>query len=496
LKLPELLKILPEYQSSSAPEVEVLSITSDARQVHLGSVFVAVPGTKHDGHQFLAEACAAGAVAVVVEKTNQVPRSFTGFVQKVESSRDAIDQMASQFYSHPSRQLFCFGVTGTNGKTSVTYMLESILGRMRMDCGVLGTINHHLGDKVWATNLTTPDPVSLQKRLREMKDAGAQAVAMEISSHALSQARANGVQFNTVIFTNLTRDHLDYHMTMKDYFEAKQKLFTDLLWRSQKNPCFAIVNTDDFWGSKLRVSSRAGLWSYGQKERADFRYKITHVDFNRTDFELKTPVGDYTGYLPMCGSHNVANAVAAIAAAATAGIAPSKSLEALQQFTGVPGRLQLVPNPKSLNVFIDYAHSPDALENVLKALSSVRTEMKSHAQIWTIFGCGGDRDAGKRPQMAEIAIRLSDFVMVTSDNPRTEDPYAIINEIMDGFSQQERKERVEMEIDRRKAIEKVFKMAKPHDVILIAGKGHEDYQIIGTERTKFSDFETAKELLA
>lgn len=495
MKLPELLKVLPEYQSS-APEVEILSLTSDARQVQLGSAFVAVQGSQYDGHQFLAEACASGALAVVVEKPKQVPRSFTGFVQVVRNGREALDQLAAQFYSHPSRQLFCFGVTGTNGKTSVTYMLEAILADMRLDCGVLGTINHHLGDKVWPTNLTTPDPVSLQMRLREIKEAGAKAVAMEISSHALSQARANGVHFNTVIFTNLSRDHLDYHMTMKDYFESKQKLFTDLLWKTQKQPCFAIVNTDDPWGSRLRVSSQAGLWSYGRRKDADFCYSITHVDFNRTDFKLKSPVGEFKSYLPMCGSHNVANAVAAIAAAATAGIPISRSLEALTEFKGVPGRLQAVPNIKSLNVFVDYAHSPDALENVLKALNQVRSEMKSYSQIWTVFGCGGNRDAGKRPQMAEVAIRLSDFVMVTSDNPRTEDPYAIISEITDGFSQSERKSRVETEVDRKKALEKVFAKAKPHDVILIAGKGHEEYQIIGTEKTKFSDYDVAKELLA
>ncbi|MEZ0392856.1 MAG: UDP-N-acetylmuramoyl-L-alanyl-D-glutamate--2,6-diaminopimelate ligase [Pseudobdellovibrionaceae bacterium] len=494
MKLPELLKILPEYQSS-APEVEVLSLTHDARQVHLGSVFVAVPGTSWDGHQFLNEACAAGAIALVVEREDLVPANFTGFVQKVKGSREALDLLASQFYQHPSMEMACFGVTGTNGKTSVTYLLEAILEKFRFPCGVLGTINHHLGSQVWPTNLTTPDAVSLQKRLREMKEAGAKAVAMEISSHALDQARADGVHFNTVIFTNLSRDHLDYHESMKDYFQAKQKLFTDLLWNSRKNPHFAIVNSDDPWGAKMRVAASASLWTYGTKKNADFRYEIQRMDFNRTDFILKTPLSDYQSFLPMCGTHNVANAVAAAIAASTIGIPIRQSLEALTRFHGVPGRLQLVPNSRSLHVFVDYAHSPDALENVLKALNKVRTDLKSHSQIWTIFGCGGDRDKGKRPQMAEIAIRLSDFVMVTSDNPRTEDPYAIINDIMDGFTESERKKRVEMQVDRKKAIETVFKMAKPHDVILIAGKGHEDYQIIGKEKIHFSDFETAKELL-
>lgn len=495
MKLTELLKILPEYQSS-APDVEALSLVNDARQAHLGSVFVAVPGTKVDGHEFLPQACEAGAVAVVVERADRVPKSFTGFVQVVQNARESLDRLAAQFYSHPSHQMFVFGVTGTNGKTSVTYMLEAVLSQMRLACGVLGTINHHLGDKIWHTEMTTPDPISLQKRLREMKDAGAKAVAMEVSSHALSQRRADGVQFNTAIFTNLTRDHLDYHQSMQDYFQSKQRLFTDLLWKTYKNPRFAIVNIDDAWGARMRVASAASLWSYGQKKNADFRYKITKVDFSRTDFELRTPAGQYKSYLPMCGAHNVANAVAVVAAAATAGISPSSSLEALTGFGGVPGRLQSVPNSRSLNVFIDYAHSPDALESVLRALRQVRDEMKSHCRIWTVFGCGGDRDKGKRPLMASAAGKASDLVMVTSDNPRTEDPYAILSDIMDGFSDQDRKERVMMEVDRKKAIEKVLKSAKPHDVILIAGKGHEDYQIIGKEKIQFSDYEVAKEILA
>jgi UDP-N-acetylmuramoyl-L-alanyl-D-glutamate--2,6-diaminopimelate ligase len=494
VKLPELLKILPEYQSS-APEVEVLSLTHDARHVHLGAVFVAIPGSKIDGHQFLPQACEAGAVAVIVEKASEVPKSFTGFVQIVKDARQATDLLAAQFHGHPSRQLFCFGVTGTNGKTSVTYMLESVLEKVNSPCGVMGTINHHLNERVWPTEMTTPDPISLQKRLLEMKQAGARAVAMEVSSHALVQRRADGVEFNTVVFTNLTRDHLDYHSDMADYFQSKQRLFTDLMWKSQKNPHFAIINIDDHWGARLRVASSAALWSYGQRKNSDFRYRVTNVDFQRTDFELRTPAGEYKSYLPMCGAHNVANAVAVIAAAATAGVPPAVSLEALMHFAGVPGRLQSVPNAKSLNVFVDYAHTPDALDNVLRALQAVRMGAKSHSQIWTIFGCGGDRDKGKRPEMAAIALKRSDFVMVTSDNPRTEDPLQIIQDIVEGQDVRGPQSHIRIEADRRKAIDAVIRMAKPHDVILIAGKGHEDYQIIGKEKIPFSDFETAKELL-
>ncbi len=494
MKLPELLKILPEYQSP-APDVEVLSLTQDARQVHLGAVFIAIPGTKVDGHQFLPQACEAGAVAVVVERVSEVPKNFTGFVQIVKDARAATDLLAAQFYDHPSRRMFCFGVTGTNGKTSVTYMLEWVLEKAKLACGVLGTINHHLGEKIWSTEMTTPDPISLQKRLREMKEAGAKAVAMEVSSHALVQRRADGVEFNTAIFTNLSRDHLDYHSDMKEYHQAKQRLFTDLMWKSDKHPHFAIINIDDPWGARLRVASSAALWSYGQRQNSDFRYKVTKVDFSRTDFELRTPGGEYKSFLPMCGAHNIANAIAVVAAAATAGVPPAFSLEALNSFPGVPGRLQLVPNARSLNVFVDYAHTPDALENVLRALQTVRTGSGSHSQIWTIFGCGGDRDKGKRPEMMKKAMEASDFVMVTSDNPRTEDPNAIIQDIVEGTDVRGPQSKVRIQADRCKAIESVIQMAKPHDVILIAGKGHEDYQIIGKEKLPFSDFETAKELL-
>ncbi len=485
---------MPEY-NSNIPDIEVLSLTQDARQVHIGSIFVAIPGTKVDGHQFLPAACLAGASAVIVEKTVGIPEDYKGYVQVVKNSREALDRLAAQFYSHPSREMFCFGVTGTNGKTSITYMIEAVLAHSKIPCGVLGTINHHLGEKIWSSEMTTPDPIHLQKRLREMKDRGAKSIAMEVSSHALEQHRADGVNFNTVVFTNLTRDHLDYHQNMKSYLLAKQRLFTDLLYSSSKPMPFAIVNTDDPWGAKLKVAGHSEVWSYGQKKNCDFRFEITKVDFARTDFHLWTQFGEFQSYLPMCGAHNVANAVAVVAAVASSGLRIPLSLEALTQFSGVPGRLQLVPNSKSLNVFVDYAHSPDALENVLKALNEVRKEMKSQARIWTVFGCGGDRDKGKRPMMAKEAIRYSDFVMVTSDNPRTEDPLHIIHDIMDGFTDSERKEKVSMEADRRKALQKVFSMAKAHDVILIAGKGHEDYQIIGETRHHFSDFETAKELL-
>jgi UDP-N-acetylmuramoyl-L-alanyl-D-glutamate--2,6-diaminopimelate ligase len=485
-----------ERQGVAGAECDVASIVQDARQVKPGSVFVAIRGHKVDGHQFLSQAVQNGARALVVEKKESVPEAFSGPVAVVSNSRHALDLLAARFYQEPSREMFCFGVTGTNGKTSTTYMFEAVMNHLGFPCGVLGTVNHHLREQVWPSEMTTPDPVALQGRLREMRDAGARAVAMEISSHALSQYRADGVQFNSVLFTNLTRDHLDYHSDMLDYFQAKQRLFTDLLWASKKQPVFAIVNTDDPWGARLRVASRAALWTFGRKPGCDFRFQIEKMDFTRTDFQLFTPFGSYHSFVPLCGVHNMYNVTGVIAAAASVGIPPSYALDALTKFTGVPGRLQTVPNNRALHVFIDYAHSPDALENVLQALDKVRQDLHSHSQIWTVFGCGGDRDKGKRSLMARTAAKHSDFVMVTSDNPRTEEPMAIVSDILEGFSAEEKKKKVHVEVDRRKAIEKVFRLAKPHDVVLIAGKGHEDYQIIGTEKIHFSDFEVAEELLS
>jgi UDP-N-acetylmuramoyl-L-alanyl-D-glutamate--2,6-diaminopimelate ligase len=508
MKLSELYSSLSAVLSESSGQVtaemqsglgalEVTGVTSDTREVKPGSIFVAIRGSKVDGHDWISEARKRGAIFIVGEdekklKNDDASLSNLGAWVAVTSGRRALDLLAKRFYGDPSAQLFCVGVTGTNGKTSTTYMLEQIFNAVKLPMGVLGTINHHLLETVWPSSMTTPDPVALQGRLREMLNAGARAVAMEVSSHALDQHRADGVHFNTAVFTNLTRDHLDYHSSMQTYFAAKQRLFSDLLWVTAKPFRWAVINIDDEWGRRLRVPAEIGLWTYGQAV-SDYQFKILKVDFGRTDFELKTPYAKFETSIQMCGLHNVYNAVAAIAAATTAMISPVKSAEILAKFTGVPGRMEWVANSQALNVFVDYAHSPDALENVLKALREVRRLADSPAQIWTIFGCGGDRDKGKRPQMAKIAEALSDHVMVTSDNPRTENPQQIIQDIQAGFPEGSQKWQVE--VDRRKAIQKVCALARPHDVILVAGKGHEDYQIIGDQKVHFSDVEIVKETL-
>jgi len=496
VKLHQLFSLF-EVVPQTALDIEVSGVFFDARHVIKDSAFVAISGTKTDGHQYIAQAIENGAIALVVEKSECVPQTFKGFVLTVPNTRQILDILASRFYDYPSQKLFCFGVTGTNGKTSITYLLEHILNANKKTIGVMGTINHHVGEHIWSSEMTTPDPVTLQKRLQEFIQEGAGYCAMEISSHALDQKRADSVHFNTVIFTNLTLDHLDYHQNMDQYFQAKQRLFTDLMWSSLKRPLFAIINIDDEYGRKLKVAEPVVAWTYGQRE-SDFQFKILKMDYAKTEFELKTPLEKITVSIPMVGLHNVYNTVACLASALSAGVPIEKSVQALQSFSGVPGRLQRVESlctsaPVEKNIFVDYAHTPDALENTLKALNEIRRQVQSNGKIITVFGCGGDRDKSKRPKMAHIAALNSDFVFVTSDNPRTENPEQILKDIVAGLPQDYKN--FSVEVDREKSIAMALQMARVEDVVLIAGKGHEDYQIIGTTKQHFSDFEIAKKYL-
>lgn len=484
--------LAPNSAASGALEEEVTSVCFDTRKVTPGSVFIAIKGNQSDGHNYLDQAILNGAIALVVENKSKVAADFPHLVVEVADAREILDILATRFYNFPSQDLFCFGVTGTNGKTSITYILEHILNNHRKSMAVMGTVNHRIGHKIWPTSGTTPDPVTLQERLRSFAAEGAEAVAMEVTSHALDQKRAHSVHFNTVVFTNLTHDHLDYHKNMQNYFAAKQKLFTDLMWLTSKFPKFAVINIDDAYGRKLKVADDVIAWTYG-KRAADFQFRILKMDFSETDFEIRTALHTHRTTLPVTGEHTIYNIVASCVAAISAGISIEQSLQALKTFTGVPGRLQKVESHSRKTVFVDYAHTPDALENVLKSLQKVRHSAKLKAKIITVFGCGGDRDKLKRPVMGEIAARLSDCTIVTSDNPRTEAPLQIIEDILKGLPTVDRFSMVEA--DRDLAIKKAIEMSQDEDVILIAGKGHEDYQIIGTEQKFFSDVEVAKKYL-
>lgn len=494
MKLQQLLSFsdLGTQSQSPALESEVSGIFFDARQVQQSSVFVAIKGTQADGHKYIGDAIKAGAIALVVEDKSAVPEDYQGHVTVVPDSRQMLDLLAARFYDYPSQKLFCFGVTGTNGKTSITYLLEHILNSRNKSTGVIGTVNHRVGHKTWENQGTTPDPVTLQSRLHDFVSEGAIAAALEVTSHALDQRRADSVHFNTVIFTNLTHDHLDYHKDMKTYFESKQRLFTDLMWSSLKRPLFAIINTDDEYGRKLKLAEPVLGWTYGQNE-SDFQFKILKMNFAETEFELKTPLENITVKVPLTGVHTIYNVVASLAACLTCGVTLEQGIKALADFSGIPGRLQKVVHSSDKTVFVDYAHTPDALENSLKSLLKVKNDAKLTSQIITVFGCGGDRDKTKRPKMAEIAARLSDYVFLTSDNPRTEDPFMILDDAEKGFPQNFKN--YTKEVDRERAIQQAINVAKPGDVILIAGKGHEDYQIIGTAKTHFSDYEVAEKYL-
>lgn len=480
-------------EKSDFLEYEVDSVCFDTRLVKPNSVFVAIKGSDRDGHDFINEAIAQGAIALVVENKSRVPAEYPYLVVEMADTRAALDLLASKFYNYPSQDLFCFGVTGTNGKTSITYILEHILSYYNKPMGVIGTVNHRVGEKVWNSQMTTPDPVTLQSRLRDFANEGAVAVAMEVSSHALEQSRVKSVNFNTVIFTNLTLDHLDYHKTMQNYFAAKQKLFTDMMWLTLKFPKFAVINIDDAYGRKLKVAEDVIAWTYGTKE-SDFQFKILKMDFNETEFELKTALDVIKVSVPLTGLHSIYNVVASAVAAISFGLTLEQSFRALKNFNGVPGRLQKVATQANKTVFIDYAHTPDALENVLNSIRKVRETSKLNSKIITVFGCGGDRDKSKRPLMAKIAQDLSDLVVVTSDNPRTEDPESIIADILKGLNTN--KNNFSKQPDREKAIQEALQQAQDRDVVLIAGKGHEDYQIIGTEKKYFSDFAVAQKYLA
>ena len=488
--------IEPGSSANQTPDFfgrEVSGICFDTRKVTPDSVFVAINGTSGDGHDYLEDAAKAGAIALVVENKSKIPADYPFLVVELGDTRAALDMLAAKFYGYPSQELFCFGVTGTNGKTSITYILEHILSYFNKPLGVIGTVNNRIGKKVWPTQMTTPDPVLLQQLLRNFVDEGAVAAALEVTSHALEQSRVKSVNFNTVIFTNLTLDHLDYHKTMQNYFAAKQKLFTDMMWLTLKSPKFAVINVDDSYGRRLKVAEDVIAWTYGKSE-SDFQFKILKMDFSETEIELKTEIETIKVVLPVSGQHTIYNIVASIVAALSCGLSLQQSFEALKSFNGVPGRLQKVPSHSGKTVFVDYAHTPDALENVLNSIRQVRADSKLQSKIITVFGCGGDRDKTKRPVMGEIAERLSDFVVVTSDNPRTEDPESIISEIRNGLKSSEKN--YECMVDREMAIKKALQIAGPGDVVLVAGKGHEDYQIIGTEKKHFSDFEIAQKYLA
>lgn len=465
------------------PDVPIRGVECDSRKVDKDFLFIAVRGQKADGGEFIEEALSRGAAAVMGESrpialgTSRVP-----FIEVAES-RVAVARLAAAFFGNPALALRTVGITGTNGKTTCSYLIEHLLAAQSARVGVIGTVNYRYAGKEIPARETTPGPLTIQGIFSEMVGCGRDHAVMEVSSHALDQSRVEGIDFAAALFTNLTRDHLDYHKTLEIYFEAKSKLFTSL-----REGSFAVLNADDSWAMRLKDRTRAKVITYGIDSPADFQAKNIRWGLDATRFDLMLEGNALPVQFSMLGLHNVYNALGAIATVGVLGFDVLKACADLATFPGVPGRLEAVKEGQDFNVFIDFAHTPDGLENVLKSLLPYKKR-----KLIALFGCGGDRDRGKRPQMAEISSRYCDSVIVTSDNPRTEDARAITEEIKVGFPKEY--DRFVVLLDRRKAIRQALLSARAGDIVLIAGKGHERTQIIGTEALPFSDREEAERIL-
>jgi len=480
-----------ELTVRGSDDIEVTTIANDSKKAVVGSLFIAIKGIAEDGHDFLPQAVARGATALVVEDEARVPMGFAGPVMVVPNARGALNWLSGRFFGDPGKRLFCVGVTGTDGKTSVTHMVEAVLAAGGMPTAVIGTVDHHFGEHRWPGD-TTPAPLVMQERLAQFRDLGARAVALEATSQGLSQSRVSGVPFDVAVFTNLTRDHLDYHRSLDAYFEAKQRLFTEALAGSPKANRFAIINIDTPYGARISVPSNTTKWTYGRLgSGADLEVEVIAMSLSQSVFRLRAWEKEAELRLPLLGAFNGENALAAIAVGVAAGGDFHACVEALRHFEGVPGRVQRVVHPGAKTVFIDYAHSPDAFEKVLGTARAAMHRERDGGRLVTVFGCGGDRDRGKRPLMLEAALRLSDCVIITADNPRSEDPNAIVEEMLTGASSATDRARVMVELDRTKAIHLALDSTGDADVVMLLGKGHEGYQLMGDERLSHSDYAVA-----
>jgi UDP-N-acetylmuramoyl-L-alanyl-D-glutamate--2,6-diaminopimelate ligase len=489
LRLSELAALLPAATQRGTGDPLVRGITHDSRKVKPGELFLCVPGHKSDGHTFLGDAARHGAVAAVVERTEGLDVEIPLLV--VPSTRAVMGPLSAAVYDYPSRAFRLVGITGTNGKTTTSLLVEALFRAAGCRTGVIGTLGARIGDQELPGDRTTPEAPDLQALFAEMAAEDVRAAAMEVSSHALALDRTLGTEFDVGVFTNLTQDHLDFHETLDDYFAAKARLFTDYPGRASK-PFSAVINVDDPYGRRLRAVARGQIVTYGIDREAGLRATEVHASPAGIRFQVslkETP--PQTLQLRLGGRFNVSNALAALAAAHASGLDWERSLAALAAVPGIPGRFESVDAGQEFAVVVDYAHSPDGLLNVLNAARALEP-----ARLITVFGCGGDRDRGKRPIMGRIAAEMADIAVVTSDNPRSEDPAAIIREIMSGIeAAAERRAQILVEPDRRAAIAEAIHLARPGDLVLIAGKGHENYQIFADRTIHFDDREVAREVL-
>jgi len=471
-------------------DVEINSVQYDSRKVGPDDCFVAIKGTGMDGHAYVGAAIERGAKVVVMENDSAWPDSYfmhAGVVKIiVPDSRKALAVISANYFGRPSEFLKLVGVTGTNGKTTTTHLIRSVFETAGMKAGLVGTIEYTIGDETIPATHTTPESLELNALFATMLKKGCSAVTMEVSSHALHQSRVYGLDFDTAVFTNLTQDHLDYHGTMDAYFRAKKVLFDDL-----KPSAYAVTNVDDPYGQTISSSTSATRMTFGTGGSADVAAGNIALGINGTTFDI-LHAGETTSIAsPLVGRFNVYNILGAFSAGIALGIQKETIRRGVEKVRSVRGRFERISSPRGWTAIIDYAHTPDALEKCLRTIHDVLPK-KDRGKIIAVFGAGGDRDKAKRPLMGAIAGELSDIAVVTSDNPRTEDPSAILEEIINGLP---RGTKFIREVNRRLAIHKAVELAEPGDVVLIAGKGHEDYQVIGTQKIHFSDREIVEEIL-
>jgi UDP-N-acetylmuramoyl-L-alanyl-D-glutamate--2,6-diaminopimelate ligase len=502
--LSQLIKplVLKYAMDSHGPDPEIASIHYRAQDVKPGGLFVAIAGFSADGHDFIDQALERGAVALVTTKPVACPGAV---VIEVKNSRKALAELASAFYGHPSETLFIAAITGTNGKTTTAYLMEGLFTAAGLSTGVIGTINYHYGGKSYPNPVTTPESLDIQTILAQMRDHGVTHVVMEVSSHAIDLDRIHNCLFDVGVFTNLTQDHLDYHKTMQSYWACKKRLFCEHLTRgSKKNRASAVINMEDPHGKALLEEISIPAISYGHNRTSMIWPRAFASDPTGISGDIETPRGTISFRSQLVGRHNLDNIIAAVGVGIRAGLEPETIENGIGMVSLVPGRLERVDNHKDRFVFVDYAHTPDALENVLKTLGAIAT-----GKIISVFGCGGDRDPLKRPVMGEIAGKNSSISIITSDNPRTESPEKIITQIETGIRKATKQQHNPAELvrgghetgytiepDRRKAIELAIMISIPGDTILIAGKGHETYQILGRQIIDFDDRKEARTALS
>lgn len=480
-ELKDILYRVPLTSTFGNMNIDIKGICFDSRKVKPGFLFIAVKGTQSDGHDFITSATKTGAIAIVCEKLPESIDQQTAYVT-VRKSAQALGIIASNFHGNPSEKIRLTGVTGTNGKTTVATLLYKLFNKLGHPSGLLSTVENRIEDKVIPATHTTPDPIQLNDLLKSMVDSGCTHAFMEVSSHAIEQDRVTGVKFAGAIFTNISHDHLDYHKTFENYIKAKKKFFDEL-----SNDAFALVNADDKRGMVMLQNTKARKNSFGLKKMVDFKGKIITNSIDGLELEI----GGKDVWFKLIGDFNAYNLLAVYGAAVLLGEDSDEVLTQLSLLKGAVGRFELVHPGSKITVIVDYAHTPDALKNVLETITQFRT---GNEQVITVVGCGGNRDRTKRPLMASIACRFSDKVLLTSDNPRDEDPMEIIREMQTGVMPSEVRKTLVM-TDREEAIKTACMMAKERDIILVAGKGHETYQEIKGVKYPFDDREVAERMI-